>query len=156
MCICRATWEHCNFFSNPAQDFELVASTTHTLDGYSLIHDIAVTENRIVVFQVTTAAKPRLWCSLSCLFCTCSRDYLSGSCRTPPLLCTLPLGVGGSQPQLLRGAAVVRRCAECRAPAPAAAAAGPRGADPLRAVADDWRAHASLGPAKAVRPCVSR
>ena len=35
------------------QDFELVASATHTLKGYALIHDIAVTENHIIVFQVT-------------------------------------------------------------------------------------------------------
>ena len=34
------------------QDVELVASATHTLEGYALIHDIAVTENHIVVFQV--------------------------------------------------------------------------------------------------------
>lgn len=35
------------------QEFELVASTTHSLKGYALVHDIAVTENHIVVFQVT-------------------------------------------------------------------------------------------------------
>ena len=36
-----------------AQDFELVASATHILEGYALIHEIAVTEHHIVVFQVT-------------------------------------------------------------------------------------------------------
>ena len=35
------------------QEFELVASITHTLEGYALVHDIAVTENHIIVFQVT-------------------------------------------------------------------------------------------------------
>lgn len=35
------------------QEFDLVAGTTHTLEGYALVHDIAVTENYIIVFQVT-------------------------------------------------------------------------------------------------------
>ncbi|KAK9834272.1 hypothetical protein WJX81_002370 [Elliptochloris bilobata] len=33
------------------QEYKLVASATHVLEGYALVHDIAVTENHIVVFQ---------------------------------------------------------------------------------------------------------
>ena len=62
------------------QDFKLVASATHTLDGYALIHDIVVTENNIIVFQVTqhlhSPRMPQLTTSqlvdlgCSCLVCT--------------------------------------------------------------------------------------
>ena len=29
-----------------------MASAAHTLEGYALVHDIAVTDNHIIVFQV--------------------------------------------------------------------------------------------------------
>ena len=63
-----------------AQDFDLVASATHTLEGYALIHDIAVTEHFIVVFQVklhlllprvpTSTTSHMLDLGCSCFVCT--------------------------------------------------------------------------------------
>lgn len=44
------------WFAAFLQEFELVARATHVLEGYALVHDAAVTENRVVIFQVAPMA----------------------------------------------------------------------------------------------------